>query len=311
MALGLETQGLFFLDMGQASQAEAAIRKSLQIHQRLLDEGQVKGRIERFLARSFVRLGQVLAVTGKAQDVEKSYRQAVKLLDRPVEEMSESERRRADLAQTLAGLADLLKDPDRQSEAEEMRRRVIHSYETLRADFRENAQYKLRLARSYLALVRLLWERGRPTDAAEPYRKALELDPEDAGVNNELAWFLVTTPELRLRDAALAVRLGNKAVTAQRQAGDYWNTLGVAHYRNGDDKAAVANLKTAMSLKEGGDSFDWFFLAMVYWRLGDRDQARTWLKRAVEWMDQHRPHDDELRRFRAEAETLVTDMEKR
>ena len=66
-----------------------------------------------------------------------------------------------------------------------------------------------------------------------------------------------------------------------------------------------------MSLREGGDSFDWFFLAMAHWRLGDRDQARTWLKRAVEWMDQHRPHDDELRRFRAEAETLVTDMEKR
>jgi tetratricopeptide (TPR) repeat protein len=311
LALGLETQGLFFLSMGQASKAETAIRKSLQLHQRLLDEGQMKGRIERFLARSFVRLGQVLAVTGKAPDVEKSYRQAVKLLDRPVEELSESELRRADLAQTLASLADLLKDPDRRSEAEELRRRVIHSYETLRADFRENAQYKRRLARSYLALVRLLWERGRPSDATEPYRKALELDPEDPGVNNELAWFLVTTPEPRLRDAALAVRLGTKAVTAQRQSGDYWNTLGMAHYRNGDDKAAIANLKTAMSLREGGDSFDWFVLAMAHWRLGERDKARTWLNQAVEWMDRHRPHDDELRRFRAEAETLVTDMEKR
>jgi hypothetical protein len=66
-----------------------------------------------------------------------------------------------------------------------------------------------------------------------------------------------------------------------------------------------------MSLREGGDSFDWFFLAMAHWRLGDRNQARMWLNRAVEWMDRDRPHDDELRRFRAEAETLLAQAGKR
>ena len=41
--------------------------------------------------------------------------------------------------------------------------------------------------------------------------------------------------------------------------------------------------------------------------LGDRDKARIWFDRAVQWMDRHKPHDDELCRFRAEAEAMLAD----
>ena len=84
----------------------------------------------------------------------------------------------------------------------------------------------------------------------------------------------------------------------------------MAHYRNGDDKGAIAALETAMRLREGGDSFDWFFLAMAHWRLGDRDKAQTWFDRAVQWMDKHKPHDAQLRRFRAEADTMLAEVRK-
>jgi eukaryotic-like serine/threonine-protein kinase len=60
-----------------------------------------------------------------------------------------------------------------------------------------------------------------------------------------------------------------------------------------------------MSLRRGGYSFDWFFLAMAHWRLGDHDKARTWFGRAVQWMDKHMPQHGELRRFRAEAEAML------
>jgi len=60
-------------------------------------------------------------------------------------------------------------------------------------------------------------------------------------------------------------------------------------------------------LREGGSSADWFFLAMAHQRLGEHDQALTWFNRAVEWMNKYGPHDDELRRFRAEAEALFTE----
>ena len=158
---------------------------------------------------------------------------------------------------------------------------------------------------SYLDLACLLCEFGRQAEAAEPYHKALELEEDDPTVNNDLAWFLATSPEPCLRDPARAVRLAMKAVTAEPESANYRNTLGVAYYRKGDDKAAIGSLETSMSMRAGGDSFDWFFLAMAHRRLGDRDQARMWFDRAVQWMDRHKPHDDELRRFRAEAEAML------
>ena len=60
----------------------------------------------------------------------------------------------------------------------------------------------------------------------------------------------------------------------------------------------------AMDLRKGGDCFDWFFLAMAYWRLGEKDQAHQWYSRAVRWMDKNQPKNEELRRFRSEAANL-------
>jgi tetratricopeptide (TPR) repeat protein/tRNA A-37 threonylcarbamoyl transferase component Bud32 len=311
LALALGAQGLFFLEAGRGPEAEAAVREALAIHQRVLAGGRLKGYIERYVARSFVNLGRVLASAGKAQEAEKSYQRAVELLDKLVKDFPESALGRADLARTLAGQANLLKDPGRRREAEANRRRAIRHYETLRADFPEDPNHRGSLAVNYMELVHLLWALGRQTEAAEPYRKALELDPEDPAVNNVLAWYLATSPEPRLRDAALAVRRARKAVTARPQSGAYRNTLGVAHYRNGDDRAAVAELERAMRLRAGGDGFDWFFLAMAHRRLGDRARARAWFDRAVRWTDRHRPHDDELHRFRAEAEAVLAEAGKR
>jgi hypothetical protein len=43
---------------------------------------------------------------------------------------------------------------------------------------------------------------------------------------------------------------------------------------------------------------------MPRWRLGERDEARRWYEKAVEWM-KTKPNDDELRRFRSEAAALL------
>jgi tetratricopeptide (TPR) repeat protein len=90
---------------------------------------------------------------------------------------------------------------------------------------------------------------------------------------------------------------------AQKEAG-HWNTLGVAQYRAGDFKAAIEALNKSMELRKGGDSFDWFFLAMAHWRLDKKDEARKWYERAVQWMEKYHRDNEELRRFRAEAEEM-------
>ena len=130
-------------------------------------------------------------------------------------------------------------------------------------------------------------------------------------MNDELAWFLLTGPEPRLRDAARALRLAQKVVTARPESANYRNTLGVAYYRSGDDRAAVAELERAMSLQAGGTPLDWFFLAMAHWRLGDRDKARNFFDRSVKWMARRKSNDDELRRIRAEAQAMLADRGQR
>jgi tetratricopeptide (TPR) repeat protein len=79
----------------------------------------------------------------------------------------------------------------------------------------------------------------------------------------------------------------------------------VAHYRAANWKEALVALEKSLELRQGGNSSDWFFLAMAHWQRGDREQARRWYAPAVLWMEQHRPKDEELRRFRAEAAGLL------
>jgi tetratricopeptide (TPR) repeat protein len=135
--------------------------------------------------------------------------------------------------------------------------------------------------------------------------KAVELDPKNPRSCNELAWLLATCPDPRFRDAVKAVEFAKKAVELAPPAGIWWNTLGVAHYRAGEWKAAVEALNKSMGLTKGGSIIDWFFLGMAHWRLGERDKARQWYEKAVQWMEQHNPKNDDLRRFRAEAEELL------
>ena len=70
---------------------------------------------------------------------------------------------------------------------------------------------------------------------------------------------------------------------------------------------AIESLDRSMKGRKGGDSNDWFFLAMAEWRLGNKETARDWFRKAVEWMEKHGPQNKELARFRAEAEELGLD----
>ena len=60
-----------------------------------------------------------------------------------------------------------------------------------------------------------------------------------------------------------------------------------------------------MELRKGGDSIDWFFLAMSRWQLGDKEAARKWYDQSVEWMAKNKPNDKELIQFRGEAAELL------
>jgi uncharacterized protein HemY len=116
---------------------------------------------------------------------------------------------------------------------------------------------------------------------------------------------LATCPDLKLRDPKEAVAHAQKAVELAPGNAWLWNTLGVAQYHNGDWKAAIAALNKSIQLAKRGDSSDYFFLAMAHWQLNEKDKARAWYEKAVAWVDKHKPNDEELKRFRAEATALL------
>src|SRR5262249_24593291 len=122
---------------------------------------------------------------------------------------------------------------------------------------------------------------------------------------------LANCPEAKVRDPRRAVEVARRAVQLEPKQGTYWSTLGVAHYRAGSPKEAVAALEKSVELRNGGDGFDGLFLAMAHWRLGDRDRARKWYDRAVRGMEKNAPQDDELRRFRTEVAELLGLTEKK
>ena len=151
-------------------------------------------------------------------------------------------------------------------------------------------------------------------EALADYEKTLELLGPNAGpgIYNDLAWLLATCPEVELRKPSRAVELAKKAVELAPKAGGFWNTLGVAHYRLGEEKAAVTALHKSMDLRQGGDAIDWLFLAMAHCKLGDLDEARKWYDKSVQWLeknsqalDKDPQQAEELRRLRDEAEQVL------
>jgi serine/threonine protein kinase/Flp pilus assembly protein TadD len=152
----------------------------------------------------------------------------------------------------------------------------------------------------------VLWSKGFYEKAITWYTEGVRLMPNSPYCLNELACGLEDCPDARLRDPKQAVELASRAVKLVPEGGTFWNTLGLAQYRAGDWKAAIAALKKSMELQRGRDeSLDTFFLAMAHWRLREKTEARKWYNRAVAWMERFDPKNEQLRRFRAEAEELL------
>jgi tetratricopeptide (TPR) repeat protein len=141
--------------------------------------------------------------------------------------------------------------------------------------------------------------------ARDDWQQVVDLAPAGAEAHNNLAWLLATCPDEALRDPRRAVELAAKAVELQPTQGMYWNTLGTARCRTRDWAAAVEALNQSMELRQGGDAFDWYFLAMAEWQQGNKDEARRWYDKALEWTKKNAAANEELLRFEAEAREML------
>jgi tetratricopeptide (TPR) repeat protein len=186
-----------------------------------------------------------------------------------------------------------------------------HSYRALgeldkaEADYNRAVELNPSYWENWYSRGRAYAERGQPDKAQADFAKASELCPKDAGSLNNLAWKLATSADPNERNVSMAVALAKKGIEVDPNSVLLPNTLGVAHYRAGNWNDAVEWLKKSMDVRKGGDSFDWFFLVMTHWQLGNKDEARKWYDQAIDWMDKNAPTNEELKRFRAEAAELL------
>jgi serine/threonine protein kinase/tetratricopeptide (TPR) repeat protein len=185
-------------------------------------------------------------------------------------------------------------------------RELVAVLEGLATSAPEEAGYRRQWAQALSMLGLMLLEARHPSEAWPAFDRAARLSPTLADVqDNNVAWVLATCADPLVRDPGRAVELARKAVASKPKAGDFWNTLGAALARAGAWDEACSAFTTSMQLRGGGDSRDWFFLALAHWHRGDREGARRWYDRAEAWMRKKLPQDPELVRFRAEAANVL------
>jgi serine/threonine protein kinase len=189
--------------------------------------------------------------------------------------------------------------------------KAIILLEKLIAEAPSKLEYKLQLARTYNFKGVLCNSAGKRAEAESAFHRNIQvlsetLSDDHLGENsNHLAWLLADCPLTTVRNPREAIAIARRAVDRSPRSAKFVNTLGVAYYRAGEFKLAIAALEESMSLSGGGDGYDWFFLAMAYQHLGDTKQARRWYERAVAAMNNAQSPIGDFFRYRTEVEKVL------
>src|SRR5262249_42085615 len=109
-------------------------------------------------------------------------------------------------------------------------------------------------------------------------------------LNADAAHYLVSTCVMgpdATADYLPLLRLAEKHAATGPKNWHYLQALGAARYRAGRFEAAVEAINNAgKAHANGGNAFNWLFLAMANHRLGHANEARQWLAKAVQWIEQ-------------------------
>jgi serine/threonine-protein kinase len=157
-----------------------------------------------------------------------------------------------------------------------------------------------------------LLRQGRHDEAEAVLRHAIPLDAEPSASLSSLAWILATHPEPSKQRCAEAAEIAARAVELDPSSDGIQFECGVAFFRNGDLERAQRCMERSQDGRAGGAPLEWCILAMIHARRGDPERARELLDRARAWRQPDEVSTgmlnftaDELRRFLAEAESLL------
>ncbi len=122
-------------------------------------------------------------------------------------------------------------------------------WEEVKVCYRQAIKINARCADAYANLGLAFFQEGEGKEAMNSWQQALEIKPDQANVQNNLAWLLATTPDRSLRDGAKAVALAEEAkkLTEGSNAA-VLHTLAVAYAETGRYEEAAATARRALEL---------------------------------------------------------------
>lgn len=184
-----------------------------------------------------------------------------------------------------------------------------------------------KLAEPHNNLGFALKEKGQMDEAIVEFREAIRIKPDYLASHIGLAWVLAARDECSEVDAKEAIVAAQKAVELSPKDNQSlsFQVLGWAYYRNRQHQAAIESLNKSIELQGDADPWQWFFLAMAHYKLGEtqnapniepaaipvasppshRVQAHDLYRKAVDWMEKNKSNDRDVSRFRAEAASLL------
>jgi tetratricopeptide (TPR) repeat protein len=155
-----------------------------------------------------------------------------------------------------------------------------------------------------LELASLCEAAGRKAEARENYETVLRLDQDQPAAKNNLAWILADSDDVSPADLDRALQLAQDAKNAMPNDPSVADTLGWIMYKKGIPSAAIALFRESIDGYPEGHPLRGtvrYHLAAAYEKNGERDRAVNELKRAL----------DEVATFaeRSEAEKLLKELE--
>jgi tetratricopeptide (TPR) repeat protein len=310
---------------GRTDQAERAFRRAIDRQERLLSEltddpGDAEKRTKQTsnLARLCNNLALFLRSVGRTGEAVEPYRRSVNL-SRAVIRLSPADSvRRLELARSLGGLGSTLATLGQKDEPYKDFREAVAILEVLAADWPGTIEYRHELGLALGSLANCLNDTGQRGDALGKYDRAIAIlrelvsgTPDAPAIQGDLAdcedacaRMLVAPASADPEDINRAIRLATQAAKRSPEHPSHHLTLGLAYFRAGDWRKAISSLERSLSLA-AGDPIAGFTVAMAYWQLGEKNQARSLFAKAEAWTEGRNPGDPILWRLRTEASALL------
>jgi tetratricopeptide (TPR) repeat protein len=313
-------------DINRLKEAEAPLRAALVTFQQLVTKYPTVAGYRQDLASTYISLGDQVRDTGWLGEAVVAYRAGLAILKKLDAEVP-TPLNRDSLARCYQGLADLLKRMGRLQEAEAEMRAELAVRRQWAIDYPTYSN-RDRVAECYSTLGDLLRRMEQQVASEEAFiaaiaiRRQLAIDfPTLIGSGQTSTWciyyafYLCNDTNPKLRDPKLGLAYAKRAAARVSKEAGAWSVLGYAYYRNGGFQEAVTAINKSTGLLIGQPRpQNFFYLAMAYWQLGDKEQARAWYDKGIQHIEKHGsrdlglhpPYRDEVvPRLRAEAAELL------